>query len=170
MAKKSRSDGTRKARPDPSTERRGPAAMKKRRYRIAPDLGELCLRSPYAHYVTGTTSSGEQVILFPGVPTMYAFWFDRAGKYLRVQSREMRGWSMDKPYDKRLQDKLAELGAWVEELGLTPGPIEVQYFAVSGPPSLTIQDYPLGWDGAEWGEGGSRRICWSGGAASAPSC
>jgi hypothetical protein len=126
-----------------------------RRYRIAPDLGELCLRSPYAHYVTGTTQGAEQAIIFPTIPVMHAFWFDREGKYLRTEARALRKWSRDKPLDKRLQDRLAELRGWVEELGLTPGPIEVRYFAVEGPPRLSIQDYPLGWDGAEWGEGGS---------------
>jgi hypothetical protein len=129
--------------------------MKKRRYRIAPDLGELCLHSPYARFVTGTTSGGEQTILFPGVPVIHAYWFDREGKYLRRESRELHGWTRDDPYEKQIQDRQSGLQAWVEELGLTPGPIEVQYFRVSDPPTLAIQDYPMGWDDAEWGEGGS---------------
>lgn len=126
-----------------------------RRYRIAPHLGELCLRSPYAHYVTGTTPGREQVIIFPGLPAMHAYWFDREGKYLRNESREVREWSRDKPYEEQLRDRQSALGAWVEELGLAPGPIDVHYFAVSDSPSLSIHDYPMGWDGAEWGEGGS---------------
>src|SRR5262245_57308777 len=154
MAKQSRSAGTRKGSRVPSTDRLGPTAVKKRRYRIAPDFGELCLRSPHAEYVTGTTAGGEQAILFPGVPEMRAYWFDRKGKYLRKESRERR-----RPSEQRHlewpEDRLAELRAWVEELGLTPGLIEVQYFTVSEPPRLSIGDYPMGWDGAEWGEGGS---------------
>jgi hypothetical protein len=62
---------------------------------------------------------------------------------------------MDRPYEQRLRDRLSELRAWVEELGLTPGLIQVQYFAVSDTPIFSIQDYPLSWDGAEWGEGES---------------
>jgi hypothetical protein len=88
MAKKARSTG-----------KRGPAAKKDRLYLIAPDLGELCLRRPLAHYITGTTPSGEQAIIFPAEPLMHAYWFDRKGKYLRRESRELSGWSRDEPYE-----------------------------------------------------------------------
>jgi hypothetical protein len=63
MAKKSRSAGTRQGGQNTSTGNGGPAGSKDRWYAIAPDLGELCLRSPNSKYVTGTTASGEQAII-----------------------------------------------------------------------------------------------------------
>src|ERR1700722_14296492 len=115
MAKKSRPAGMGNGRRDASTGKRGPTAKKDRRYLIAPDLGELCLRSPYAHYVTGTTSYGEQGIIINGAPLFHAYWFDREGKYLRQESREVSGWSMDKPVEELIQDRLSSLQAWVKE-------------------------------------------------------
>jgi hypothetical protein len=153
MAKKARSTNPQKGRRGASPRKRGLAALKARRFRIAPDFDELCLRTPHTHYVTGTTASGEQAILLPDGPMMHAFWFNAKGKYLRTESREMSGWSMDKPHPERLRDKVANLQAWVKELELTPGIIEVNYSNISGPPRLSIHDYPMSWDGAEWGEG-----------------
>ena len=155
MAKKSRSTDAQKGRRGASTGKRGAAAKKDRRYVIAPDFAELCLRTPHTHYVTGTTSSGEQAIIFRGAPMMHVYWFDRNGKYLRMESREISGWSMDRPHEKRLQDQVSNLRAWVEELTLTPGPIQIKHFNVSDTPRLWIRDYPMSWDNAEWGEGES---------------
>ena len=143
MAKKSRSA------------KRGPTAEKDRRYLIAPDLGELCLRTPHTHYVTGTTSSGEQGIIINGAPMFHAYWFDPEGNYLRQESREVSGWSMGKPYEEQIRAQMTSLRAWVKELGLTPAPIRVKRFHSADSPALAIMDYPMGWDGAEWGEGGS---------------
>jgi hypothetical protein len=149
MAKKSNSAGRRKERRDASTRK------EERRYPIAPDHGEICLRRGHPYYVTGTTASGEQGIIINSVPLMHAYWFDREGEYLRQESREVSGLSADKPYLKQLRDRLKSLRAWVKELGLTPGTIHVKRFHSDGRPPLSIRDYPLGWDGAEWGEGES---------------
>jgi hypothetical protein len=114
------------------------------------------LRSPSSKYVTGTTAGGEQAIVFLATPALHAYWFDPDGNYLRYESRELIRWSMDEPYLKRLEKRLSEARAWVKKLKLTPGPIRVKRFATPDQPSLAIRDYPLGWDGAEWGEGESR--------------
>jgi hypothetical protein len=122
---------------------------------IAPHLGELCLRSPHSQFVTGTTATGEQAIILPVAGMMHAYWFDGEGDYLRQEAREVSPWSLDRPYEERLRDRASSLGAWVKELALTPGPIRVKHFSTGDSPTLSIRDYPISWDDAEWGEGES---------------
>jgi hypothetical protein len=150
MAKKSRPAGGRKGRRGASSGKRGRTGSEERLYPIAPDLGKL---RPQSDFITGTRLSGEQGIILYYSPLMYAFWFDREGAYLRQESREISSWSMDKPFEKRVRDRASDLQAWVDELGLTPGTIHVKRFHTGGTPSLSIHDYPIGWDGMDWGEG-----------------
>jgi hypothetical protein len=119
---------------------------------IEPDLGGF---SEYSHYLTGTVSSGEQVLIMRHYPGLHAYRFDREGNYLRQESREISGDPRDKLPDLWAQDLIASLRAWVGELGLTPGKIRVKKFRSDGSPTLWIRDYPMGWDDAEWGEGES---------------
>lgn len=110
----------------------------------------------------GKTPDGGQVIadivaapLYdtdPPGPALYAHWFNADGDFLRYEGRPiLRGLPEPPKYPYPQRDVSWQMLAWMEELGVTQGPVEVKKFSCKTgmfiqDPMIDVDEYDAEYD------------------------